>query len=478
MTVQMRSRVRASALSPGVGGAGERLRSHDVVQRVRFRRASRRLAYALAFAAATAAIVWSVVRGRALQRLHPEVLLGAAPLVGRDPSDGWDWRFGFGLVGAAVVAAVVIVATRGGWFWTVRLRTLTFGSALAAMAFATALALTDGADGLLHGAGHGTEYVDGLDSLPGAGEFVRTFVERIDGYSVHVRGHPPGFVVVLKLMAFVGLGGKWPAALLSVAAIGALVASTLVTVWAVAGGNWVRRTAPFLVVAPYAIWLVTSADAFFTAVGATGVAAVAVALRLRPGRALVASALGGALLGLLLFLTYLGLVFALVPAVLALAALIRRQRSAATVLVGAAGSAAAVVLAFRLSGFRWIDGARRTRTEYWEGTAQFREWGYFRIANLAVALVAVGPAVLAGLMRLRDRRVWLLAGSALLGLTASHLSQYTRGEVERIWLLFYPWLTIAAAALVVRSRPRSWAAWVGAQAGCAIVLQAALVSKW
>ncbi|MEQ1702699.1 MAG: hypothetical protein ABMA25_21525, partial [Ilumatobacteraceae bacterium] len=67
-------------------------------------------------AAAAVSIVWfSVVRGRALQRAHPEVLLGAAPLVGRDPRDGWDWRFGAGLVVAAVIAGSVVAAVRSGW---------------------------------------------------------------------------------------------------------------------------------------------------------------------------------------------------------------------------------------------------------------------------------------------------------------------------------------------------------------------------
>jgi hypothetical protein len=277
-------------------------------------------------------------------------------------------------------------------------------------------------------------------------------------------------VLVLKLLASLGLRGAWPAVLLAVLATGLIVASTLVTVWAVAGDAWVRRTAPFLIVAPYSIWLVTSADAFFTAVAATGVAACALALRRRGAVAAVAGAAGGAAIGLLLFLTYLGAVFALVPAVLLVASVVRRRRGALPALT--------VVAGFAVGGFWWADGVRRTRTEYWEGTAQFRTWGYFGWSNVAVALIAVGPAAVAGLLRLRDRRVWLLSGAALAALAASHLSQYTRGEVERIWLLFYPWLTVAAGALVVHGVRRSGVAWLTVQAGCAIALQAALVTKW
>jgi hypothetical protein len=444
----------------------------------RIRTAARRAVAVVVFAAAAGVIALSVVRGRALQRMRPDVFLGAAPLVGRDFVDGWDWRFGAGLVAAGAVALVVVLAVSYSWFWTAPLRKVALASGAGAMAFATALALTDGADGVLHGAAHDSEYVSGLDEMRGASEFVRTFLARIDDYSVHVRGHPPGFVLVLKFMAAVGLRGVWPVALLSVLASGALVVAVLVAVRSIAGEQWARRSAPFLVVAPYSIWLVTSADAFFTAVGAAAVALIALAVRVRPQWALVAGAAGGIALGALLFLTYLGAVFALVPAVLIVGAVVRRRAGAFATLVGASVGALTVVAGFAVGGFWWADGVRRTRTEYWEGTAQFREWGYFGYSNIAVALIAVGPAVLAGLLRLRDRRVWLLTGSALLALATSHLSQYTRGEVERIWLLFYPLLTVAAGALVVRTARRRAATWVGVQAACAIVLQAALVTKW
>ena len=80
------------------------------------------------------------------------------------------------------------------------------------------------------------------------------------------------------------------------------------------------------------------------------------------------------------------------------------------------------------------------------------------------------------MIRLRDRRVWLLVAGALLALTAAHLSQYSKAEVERIWLLFFPWIAVAGGVLVAATA-RS-AIWVGAQAATAIALQAALVSKW
>ncbi len=155
-----------------------------------------------------------------------------------------------------------------------------------------------------------------------------------------------------------------------------------------------------------------------------------------------------------------------------------RWAAVAATVTGVAVGAGAVVLGFAAAGFSWFAGAAATRTEYWEGTAQFRTWTYFGVANIAVALIALGPASLAGLQRLRDRRVGALVVGGVLGLLAAHASQYTRGEVERIWLLFFPWIAVAGGAVVASTARTRTAWWVGAQAATAILLQAALVSKW
>lgn len=434
--------------------------------------------YAAGLTLAAWIVVISVRRGRTLQRLHREVMLGGAPFVGRDPGDGWDWRFGLGLVGAGLVATVIAAAVWRGWFHRARIAMIVASCSVAATGFALMLALTDRSDGVLNGARHPTEYLANLPKTPPAAQFVGTFLETINRYSVHVRGHPPGFILVLKFMAAIGLDGPWPAALLSVASTGVLVAAVLTTVWIVAGDEWLRRCAPFLVLAPYAVWQVTSADAFYAAVGAVGVAALAVGLSGRRWQAAAAGLAGGLLLGSVLYLTYLGAIFALVPLPFVVAAARCRRPGTWPAIAGAVVGASTVVVGFLVAGFWWIDGARETRTQYWLGTAQFRDWDYFKYANVAVLLVAIGPAAIVGLMRLRDRRMWLLVGAGLLAVVASHFSQYTRGEVERIWLLFFPWLVIGAGSLAARTTRHSATAWVGVQAACAICLQAALVSKW
>lgn len=431
--------------------------------------------------AALSVVAYSVLRGRDLQRREPRIWLGAAPLVGRDRLDGWNWRFGWGLLLAGLILAVVVGTTRHGWWSSARTPAVYLASGLGAMWFAVALALTDGADGIRFGVADRREYLANLPSMPPAGEFVRTFVERIDDYSVHVRGHPPGFPLVLKALDAVGLGGVWPSAALSILATGIATTAVLAVTARIADQSWMRRAAPFLVVAPYLIWMISSADAVYTAAGAVGTAGLAMGAGRPPRIAAAWGFAGGLVLGTLLFGTYLGAVFLVVPAIVGGYSVARRRQGAIATALAAAAGAAAVVVGFRWTGFWWLDGVKRTNEEYWAGSAQFRPWGYFAVANLAAALIALGPATFAGLIRLRPGRIWLVVGGGLLAIAASDLSQYTRAEVERIWLPFYPWVAIAAAGLAVgalgaRRRRATW--WLAAQGGGAIVLQAALVSKW
>ena len=103
-------------------------------------------------------------------------------------------------------------------------------TAIGSASFAVLLAVTDGLDGLRYGAENKSEYLATLSTKPPAGEFVRTFVARINNYSVHVRGHPPGYVLLLKSLHVVGLGGVWPVVMLSVVSSGIVAAAVLVTV--------------------------------------------------------------------------------------------------------------------------------------------------------------------------------------------------------------------------------------------------------
>jgi hypothetical protein len=65
-----------------------------------------------------------------------------------------------------------------------------------------------------------------------------------------------------------------------------------------------------------------------------------------------------------------------------------------------------------------------------------------------------------------------MVGAAMACIVAADVSQYSRGEVERIWLLFFPWLLPATATL---EHPRRWLALQGV---LAVGLQLTLASKW
>ena len=413
-------------------------------------------------------VIVSVVWGWRVEA-DPNTNLGAAPLVGR-----WRVRFGLTLVPAAVLAAGVA-------WWGPRLaQRLRFGSvalgaALSSLAFTLLLAASDGWGHVLDPVVHPGEYWANLAALPPAATMLRRYgtYPFLVSYSEHAMGHPPGFLLLLKGLHGIGLGHPWAAGALSYIGVVAVVVAGLYTVRVVAGGELARGAAPFLVVAPYVVWMGTSADAFYAGVGAVGVLLVVEAHHRGSGaRRLVLAFGAGLVFGALLFLTYGAAVFGVVPIVVAVGLTTHDRRSLAVVSLTAAAGVVAVVVAFRLAGFWWFDGLAVTRRFYWGGTAHFRPAGYFAIGNLGAACIAVGPATVLGLSRLRNRRLWLLVGAGALCVVVADASQYSKAEVERIWLLFYPWLVLAAVAL---GRPRRW---LGAQAALAIGLQVALVSKW
>jgi len=417
----------------------------------------------------------SVVWGRHVQA-DPRVKLGAAPLVGR-----WHVRFGWSLIPAVLLAAAVVwwgprLAARMRFAW------LAASAAVAGCAFTLLLAASDGLGHVLDPVVHPTEYWANLATLPGASTMLHHYgtIQFLLPYSVHAKGHPPGFLLLLKALAAIGLGHPWAAGALSYVGVVVVVSAGLSTVRAVAGEAAARASAPFFVVAPYAVWMGTSADAFYAAVGAVGALLTVTGARTSGPlfRRAAFGVVGGVALGALLELTYGGAVYLAVPLIAGIGVALSsgparsHLRAISEVLLAALVGIGAVFVAFALAGFWWGDGLRVTRTFYWWGTAQFRPAGYFVVGNVAAALIAVGPAVVVGLARLRNKRLWLLVGAGALCIVAADVSQYSKAEVERIWLLFFPWLLPAVAVL---SRPRRWLA---AQAALAVGLQVALVSKW
>lgn len=392
--------------------------------------------------------------------------LGAPPFIG-----AWEWSpftdvLPALLIGTSLVVLLPVAAARIPW------RPLLLLGWAASAILAVSLAATDGRGAVSEPLATGFEYRVVLPEIEqrGPSDFADDFVERLPGYPTHVRGHPVGMPLAFWAHEQMGLEGEeWSAALVILAGTSAVV-STAVTVRLVVGEHAARRALPFLAVTPSLLWVATSADALVAGVVAAAVAAfAAAATRAGGARAGAWAVLAGMLGAVALHLSY-GAVLMLAP-MLVLAVANRRP----VAVLGAVLGAATVTSFFLLGGFWWFEGLDATRTEYAAGAGGFRpRWYFSLLGNPAAFIAAIGPAVLVAMVRLRDARLWLVAGGALAGVVLANLSGLSKGEVERIWLPFVPFLTTSAAALPQPSV--RW--WLAAQAGTAIVLQLALDSPW
>jgi methylthioxylose transferase len=392
-----------------------------------------------------------------------------------------DWRPSWRLVFAITVgAAAVVWAPRAAR--DARWRTVLTGSTVLGAAWAVALAMVDGVHGLVASVGLKNEYFLDVGRVGSPGEFLRGFVGHIETYRVHVQGHPPGFLLTLWSLDWLGFGSQAATATLEIAVGVLAIPAVLLTVREVAGEQAARAAAPFVACAPIAIWIATSADAFYTGVSAWAVALVVLATGRRDRRGDALALAGGVLFGVTAFLSYGLVLLALVPAVVAWDR--RRVRPLAVATLGALP----VFLVFALAGFWWFDGLAATHARYFAGVAARRPYAEFFVANLACFAIALGPALAIALAWLRDRRLWTLVGAALAAVALAALSGMSKGEVERIWLPFAVWVLPAAAALGLVSvgeggrvggiSPERAARWLAVQVAFAIGLQTLVRSPW
>ncbi len=340
-----------------------------------------------------------------------------------------------------------------------------------AIVWAIALGLNDGWRGLTDPLLR-NQYIRTVPKVGNPFTFLSTFTERLPSYNIHTKGHPPGMVLVLWSLDRMGLGGLGANLALVLAGGAASVAAVMVAAREVAGEAAARAAAPFLVLAPAAIWW-SSGDAFFAGVSAWAITLVVLATGTEGRRADRLALAGGLLFGATAMLSYGLVLLAVLPVVIAVAR--RRFRP----LVVASLGAGLIFVAFLAAGFWWLAGLAGTRTQYWAGVASRRPYSYFVVGNLGAFALAVGPAAAVGLARLRDRRVWLLVGGALLVVALADLSGMSKGEVERIWLPFVPWVLLATVAIVTTRMQTGWTRiWLCIQAAIAIAVQAAVRSPW
>ncbi|KUJ66030.1 hypothetical protein ACZ90_40915 [Streptomyces albus subsp. albus] len=450
-----------------------------------------------------AAFVLAVaVAGTAIQRSEHTLFVDWPPLYA-----DWMPHLGPGTPAALAVAAAVVtwgprVATALPW------RRLVLGSWLAAMAWTWSLALVDGWHrGVAERLTTEHEYLRAVDRFDDIGHALSTYTQHIlltqpDHWPAHVSGHPPAAVLTFVALDRIGLGGGGWAGAWCITVGSSAAAAILIALRALTDENLARRAAPFLVLAPAAVWTGASADGYFAAVAAWGLTFLILATtRTAPavtttGRPLPTAAatglawraaLAGLLLGLTAYLSY-GLTLMAIP-VGALLLFCRTARPLPYVLAGAA----AVAAAFTLSGFRWWEGYDLLVDRYYQGVGSVRPYSYWIWGNLANALIIAGLATLAGVRRAlahtpavaRDWRarasqrpgtdgLVILILSALMMIAVADLSGMSKAETERIWLPFTTWLLPAAALL----SPRDHRIWLLAQAAVALSVNHLLLTGW
>ncbi|MGM1078929.1 hypothetical protein ACS0VI_22230 [Streptomyces sp. H28] len=478
-------------------------------------RSTRRDLYAVG--AAVLLVTVAALAGHHIQRTSRTLFVDWPPLLA-----SWDPHLGPGTPAAVLVALATVaygptLAARLPW------RALLPATWGAALAWTLSLALIDGWHrGIAGRLTTRHEYLRAVDRFHDIPAALQGFTQHIlldapDNWPAHVAGHPPGATLTFVLLDRIGLrGGAW-AGLWCITVGATACAAVLVTVRALTDENLARRAAPFLALAPAAVWVGTSADAYFAAVAAWAVALLALAVIRRSPWWAGAS---GLLFGLTCFLSYgLTLVALIAAAVLVLGR--HGIRGRPTLLVHLLAGLAVVPAAFTLAGFNWWEAYQLLVTRYHQGAGGIRPYGYWVWANLACTVLVVGPATVGGLrrtgtvlLRRRDRdhtgngprpagtsggprprradasadvRLAVLVTAALLALLIADLSGMSKAETERIWLPFALWL-LPACAFLSSPEPLGPApgragavparVWLGAQASLALLINHLLFTGW
>ena len=229
-----------------------------------------------------------------------------------------------------------------------------------------------------------------------------------------------------------------------------------------------------LALAPYAIWLAVSLDAVPLTLCAAALACGVVGSE--PKRSPWWAAGAGLLLGI-------GALFSYSAAWLGTSILVVyfvRRRPLLNVVSGVV-SLVPLGLA-RLAGFVWLDGLTAAQADFSIRIGPHRSWLIWIFLDLLLVLLAAGPAVVAAARKARRTPGWPFAVGAVLVVLFAVGSGLSRGEVERSFLPFFPWLLVGAVAPEPGQDPRSTAPapllLIGAGAASAVLIEAVLRTPW
>ena len=314
----------------------------------------------------------------------------------------------------------------------------------------TALAMTEGRDGLARTFERKQEYVFDAQRVTSIDTMLHEFIDRIpldsvDNWHVHVAGHPPGALLYFVGLDRLGITDPFWIGVACVTVASTAIVAVMLTLKTLGSESLARSAMPWIVLAPSAVWMGVNGDAVFTAFAAWGLALLAIAAK----RSSILAALGsGLLLGSCVYLSY-GLVLL---GILAVAVLIiaRTWRPLPWTL----GGAAVIAALFTIGGFAWWEAYPVLRQRYYDGIASDRHYSYWVWANLAAWTYTVGLAVWsafpAARRAFRSNPLVQLAAAAMLTIVVATLSGMSKAETERIFLPFTIWIVALPALLPTR----------------------------
>lgn len=386
-------------------------------------------------------------------------------------------------IGTPFALAVAYAGVRYGPALAGRLtwRRLLLATYAGGLAWNLALSFVYGTAGLSRAMASPDEYLFSAHRVQSVHTLLETYVARIPfsagaaHWPIHPAGHPPGTLLFFVALIHLGLGAALTTGLVITLIGTSTPVAVLITLRRLGAERAARQAVPFLVLAPAALWVSVTADSMFSAVGAWGVAALAVAATADRPSVRWTAALGAALLlGSLPTLSYGLVLYATLPlAVLALTGAWRLLPVVAVV-------ALVPVLSLAAGGFVWWEAYPVLRQRYWDGLARLRPAAYWTWGDLASLALCAGPVLGAGLAALlargrqAPRAVRYLVGAAALSIVVADASQMSKGEVERIWLPFVPWLLVSTALLPERWRRSALAV----QVVVALLLEHLLDTVW
>ena len=291
--------------------------------------------------------------------------------------------------------------------------------------------------------------------------FFADYIDLLPKAPVHVKGHPPlslGTVWFIDRLS----PGAFALSMVVLIGIGLTVMLVADVVRRTAGISVARAALPALTALPAVVWAFVSFDGLIMFELALACWFATLARKQHPA-ALLAAVMCGVICTILIFSSYGAVVMLIIPAVI-----LWENRTAliATAVTGLAG-----ILFFGGLGFWWWSGLFATVDHYESGISDIRPYWYFTfLASPAIAAISIGPAAIEGWFR---RRAPLAAWAGLIGVLAADLSGMSKGEVERIWVPFMPWLATASAGSALRPRTKA-----ALSVGVGLLLTLVLDSPW